>query len=97
MQKWMNESTDRLCDALLKLNTREECYSFLEDICTVKEISDISQRLAVAVLLSEKTGYAEINAKTGASNATISRVAKCFEYGSGGYKNIIERLGESND
>ena len=98
MTNWHNEATDRLCTALLNLKTTEECYDFLEDICTVKEVQDISQRLAVAILLSQKLSYAEINSRTGASAATISRVSKCLEYGSGGYQTIIDRLnGEKND
>jgi len=97
MANWANESTDRLCDALLKLKSRDECYAFLEDACTVKEILEISQRLSVAVLLSEKSSYSEINLKTGVSTATICRVSKCYEYGSGGYKMIIERLKDSEN
>jgi len=98
MTNWHNESTDKLCEALLNLKTVEECYEFLDDVCTIKEVLDIAQRLAVAKLLSQKTPYTEITAKTGASAATISRVSKCYEYGSGGYKKVIERLnGENND
>ncbi len=98
MAKWHNESTDKLCDALLTLKSKQECYEFLEDICTIKEILDMSQRLFVATLLSDKISYSEISAKTGASAATISRVSKCYEYGSGGYKKVIERMnGGKND
>ncbi len=98
MANWHNESTDTLCSAFLKLKSMDDCYEFIEDVCTIKEILDISQRLSVAMLLSEKSSYAEINAKTGASAATISRVSKCFEYGTGGYKKIISRLnGEDDD
>ncbi len=77
------------------MKTREECYAFLEDVCTIREIQDLAQRLAVAKLLSEKVSYSEITAKTGASSATISRVRRCLEYGTGGYKNILEKIGES--
>ncbi|MBO4693165.1 MAG: hypothetical protein J5659_02065 [Clostridia bacterium] len=98
MKTWHNESTDKLCEALLTLKNRAECYEFLEDVCTIKEILDISQRLSVATLLSKKISYSEISAKTGASAATISRVSKCYEYGSGGYKKVIKRMsGEKND
>lgn len=94
---WHNESTDQLCDALLALKTKEECYQFLDDLCTIKELLDISQRLSVAGLLAEKTSYHEISRQTGASTATISRVSKCYEYGSGGYKMVLEKLrGENN-
>ena len=92
MNNWHNESTDMLCEALLKLKSREECYAFLEDICTIKELLDISQRLSVAQMLKTGVSYAVINKETGASAATISRVSKCLEYGTGGYKTVIERL-----
>lgn len=97
MERWNNESTDKLCEAMLQLKTKEECYQFLEDICTIKEILDISQRLSVAVLLADKISYSEISARTGASSATICRVNKCYEYGSGGYKMILERMGENKN
>lgn len=94
MTNWHNDNTDRLCEALLTLSTKEECYAFLDDVCTIKEVLDISQRFNVALLLSKKLSYAEIGKLTGASTATISRVSKCYEYGSDGYKTVIEKLGE---
>ena len=99
MCKWHNDSTDELCEAILSLKTREECYAFLEDICTIKELLEMSQRLSVAKLLSRGMSYSQISQKTGVSTATISRISRCIEYGSGGYKMIIERLqeGEKND
>ncbi|MBQ9551272.1 MAG: helix-turn-helix domain-containing protein [Clostridia bacterium] len=92
MATWHNHSTDELCRALLSLKSEEECYAFLEDICTIKETLDISQRLAVASLLDDGESYAAISKKTGASTATISRISKCYEYGAGGYKTILDRL-----
>lgn len=92
MQSWYTKSTDELCEAFLSLKTKEECYAFLEDICTIKEILDLSQRLAVAQMLSQGISYTTICKETGASTATISRVSKCCEYGTGGYKNVIARL-----
>jgi len=92
MSNWHNESTDLLCEALLSLKTKEECYEFLEDLCTIKEMLDMSQRLSVAVLLSKGERYTNICKEIGASSTTVSRVNKCCEYGSGGYKKIIERL-----
>lgn len=99
MYNWHNDSTDELCEAILSLKTREECYAFLEDICTIKELLEMSQRLSVAKLLSRGMSYSQISQKTGVSTATISRISRCIEYGSGGYKMIIERLqeGEKND
>ncbi len=94
MSNWHNESTDALCKALLTLKSVDECYAFLEDACTINEILDISQRLAVAKLLSSGASYTVISKETGASTATISRVSKCCEYGSGGYKTVIDRCKE---
>lgn len=93
MEKYCKELTDRLFDAILTLKDKEECYSFFEDICTIKEIQDLAQRLDVAVKLNDGLPYSEIAKKTGASTATISRVNKCLSYGSGGYKLILGRLG----
>lgn len=97
MASWHNKSTDKLCEALLTLKTKEDCYEFLEDICTIREFLDISQRLSVAQMLSEGKSYSEISTETGASTATISRVSKCYEYGSGGYKKVLDRLGGEKD
>jgi len=92
MSNWKDENTDRLVKGLLSLKTEEECYSFLEDVCTIPEIIDISKRLTVARLLSQKMSYSDIIAKTGVSAATISRISRCFEYGCGGYKTVLDRL-----
>lgn len=91
MSGWHNRQTDGLCEALLTLKSREECYAFLEDVCTIKEVLDMSQRLAVAKLLDKGQSYSAVSRETGASTATISRVSRCYEYGSGGYRTVIER------
>lgn len=85
---------DDLFRAILALETEEDCYRFFEDICTIKEIQSISQRLAVAKLLKEKKTYTEIEKQTGASTATISRVNRCLIYGADGYQRILKRLEE---
>ena len=97
MKNWHTKSIDELCGALLTLQNKEECYAFLEDICTIKEIQDLSQRLAVAKLLGQGISYTSICKETGASTATISRVSKCCEYGTGGYRTVIERMGKENE
>ena len=97
MANWQNNSTDAFCEALLSLRTKEECYAFLEDICTIKEVLDISQRLTVAKMLRAGISYNVISRETGASTATISRVSKCCEYGAGGYRTVLDRLEESNE
>jgi len=97
MTNWHNASTDRLMRVLAGIQSAEDCYRFLEDLCTIKEITDMSQRLDVAVLLNKGTNYQEINKKTGVSTATISRVNKCLSYGSGGYENAISILKSSEE
>ncbi len=92
MHKLDNNAIDRLFEAILSLENKEECHSFFEDVCTIQELNSIAQRLEVAKLLYEGKSYIEINKRTGASTATICRVGKCVNYGSGGYKTAIERL-----
>ena len=86
-----------LFQAILKLETMEECYQFFEDLCTVPELRALSQRLLVAKMLDEHRVYSDIVAETGASTATISRVKKCLNYGSDGYKIVLERLKEKEE
>ena len=68
-----NETTDALFDAILSLESREECYAFFEDLCTVKEISDMAQRLQAAKLLLDGATYEQIVKAVEISTATISR------------------------
>ena len=95
MEKFKTAELEAFWNAILTLETPDECRRFFEDICTIKEIQDISQRLEVATLLKNGKVYTEIAAATGASTATISRVNKCLSYGSGGYEIVLERLGNS--
>ena len=87
-----NKTTDALFDAILSLETREECYLFFEDLCTVKEISDMAQRREAAKLLLSGNTYDQIVRTVEISTATISRINRCIQYGSGGYRNVIEKL-----
>lgn len=91
-QKIKNDAVDRLFDAVLCLNTREECYNFFEDLCTVNELLSLSQRFEVASMLKDKRTYLEIAEKTGASTATISRVNRSLNYGNDGYDLVLGRL-----
>ena len=79
-------------DAVLTLKSREECYNFFEDVCTINELFTISQRLMVAKMLKEGKTYIEISEVTGASTATISRVNRSLEYGNDGYSIAMERI-----
>lgn len=89
--KLQNKETDELFDAILLLKDKEECYRFFEDVCSIKELQAISQRLHVAQLLREKKTYTEIEKITGASTTTISRVNRCILYGADGYNLILDR------
>ena len=86
MEKNHSEAAHRLFETILKLQNIEECEAFFEDICTIKELQDLSQRLEVANMLHEGKNYQEVSRKTGASTATICRVNKCLVYGKGGYR-----------
>ena len=77
---------------MLCLQSREECYSFFEDLCTVNELLSLSQRFEVAAMLKDGKTYLEIAEKTGASTATISRVNRSLNYGSDGYELVFQRL-----
>ena len=94
MDKLRNESTDLLFESILTLKSVDECYSFFEDICTIKEIQSIAQRVVVARMLTEGSVYSDIVEATGASTATISRVNRSLNYGSDGYKIAFNRLEE---
>lgn len=91
-KKLKTDAVDHLLDAILCLQTREECYNFFEDLCTINELLSLSQRFEVASMLSNGSTYLEIAEKTGASTATISRVNRSLNYGNDGYSMIMERL-----
>lgn len=92
MKKIHNSDTDALFNAILSLETLEECYKFFEDALTSKEILDIAQRIKAAKMLKAGKSYLEVSLETGMSTATISRVSKALERGAGGYKMILSRL-----
>lgn len=95
--KLKNEHVERFFEAVLSLKNMDECSNFFEDICTVAELQEMSQRLYVAVLLNKKKTYQEITKLTGASTATISRINKCLEYGADGYVTALARLGDKDE
>ena len=95
--KLKNDSTDFLFDAILSLETKEECYRFFEALCTSAELKALSQRLVVAKMLTEKKVYTEIVRETGASTATISRVKRAlFDNDTYGYTLVLDKLGQNN-
>ena len=94
MKPYHNKDMDFLYRGILTLQTREECYAFFEDICTIKELQAMAQRFRVAAQLRDNKNYNEIQADTGASSATIILVNKCLLYGGGGYATALDRLTE---
>ena len=84
-------------EAVLSMKTIDECRMFFADICTIKELQAMAQRFRVAAQLKDNKNYNEIQAQTGASSATISRVNKCLLYGSGGYATALERMGKEQE
>ena len=90
--KLKNSECDMLFSAILELQNISECYAFFEDMCTVNEIKSLVQRFEVAKMLKDGETYMSIAKKTGASTATISRVNRALNYGSGGYETILGRI-----
>ena len=97
MKPFHTEDMDYLFAGILTLKTKEECYAFFEDVCTIKELQAMAQRFRVAWQLRSNKNYNEIQADTGASSATISRVNKCLLYGDGGYATALQRLEEAKE
>lgn len=93
LKKLNDQTIDQLFEAVLTLKTVEECYIFFEDLCTINEIQSMSQRLEVARMLGNGNTYNQIESETGASTATISRVKRCLNYGTDGYKMALDRIG----
>ena len=91
LEKIRDARTDALFEAVLSLKDMDECYKFFDDLCTVAEIVAMTQRFAVTELLDKGHIFTEIAEMTGASSATISRVKKCLEYGSDGYRAVLDR------
>lgn len=95
--KIKSEEINEFFKSILKLENETECYKFFEDICTVKELESIAQRLQVARLLRKDRTYNYIENKTGASTATISRVSRALNYGTGGYNVVLDKMDELED
>ena len=91
MTKLRHRDEELFYEAVMTLRSQEECRRFFEDICTIKELQAISQRMRVACLLDSGSNYLEVSEVTGASSATISRVNRCLNYGSG-YREALDNL-----
>ena len=93
--KIKDEKLDFLFQAILTLDSVEDCYSFFEDLCTVSELQEMSRRMQAARMLRASAVYADIAAETGLSTATISRVNRCLKYGSEGYNKVLDTMESS--
>ncbi len=91
---WLTDDTRALLAAIVALDDVEEAADFLRDLCTLGELRDLSQRWAVVRLLDAGLHYGEISRQTGASTATITRIASWLRHGEGGYRRMLERLSE---
>ena len=91
-QDWRTPDVEALFGAIRGLETPDETERFFRDLCTLNELRDIAQRWAVVRLLDQGMHYAEISRTTGASTATITRIASWLNHGEGGYQLALERL-----
>jgi len=91
---WRTPDTDALFDAILRLAARDEAERFFRDLCTLGELRDLAQRWAVVRMLGAGLHYSEISRRTGASTATITRIAAWLKHGEGGYRLLLNRLGD---
>jgi TrpR-related protein YerC/YecD len=93
-ERWLTDDVRSLAEAAITLREPDEALRFLRDLCTIAELKELGQRWQVARLLDEGISYHEISERTGASSATISRVAQWLRYGQDGYRLVIDRLAE---
>ena len=92
IDKLKGQELDDLFDGILSLETKEECYKFFDDICTSNELVALKQRFQVAKLIDEGKTYSKVQEVTGASSATVSRVKRCLDYGSEGYRTVLNKI-----
>ena len=88
----VNGDKDFLFECILSLETVEECYDFFEDLCTPREVEEMSKRIRAARMLAENSVYTEVVNETGLSTATISRVNRCLKEGSDRYATVLSRV-----
>lgn len=92
---WRTDEANALFDAILRLDTPEEAERFFRDLCTLGELRDLAMRWSVARLLDQGLHYADISSRTGASTATITRIAAWLRHGEGGYRLMLDRVAAS--
>jgi TrpR-related protein YerC/YecD len=96
-EEWRSPNVDALLDAIVQLDDRDEAARFMRDLCTLGELRDLSQRWAVVRMLDEGLHYAHISRLTGASTATITRIASWLNHGEGGYQAALKRLAAARE
>lgn len=90
------DAMEKLCSAILSLRDREECRRFLQDLLTPQEITALAQRLQVAQMLYDGYTYDGIRAQVSASSSTITRISTELQYGTGGYRTVLERMAQED-
>ena len=85
-----DEMIDELYDVILKLKSKEDCKILFDDLCTYIEINQMASRIRAAKMLMEGQTYNQIIESTDISSATLSRVSKCINRGSGGYEKFVD-------
>lgn len=88
----LKKDLEELFEAILSLENKEECQAFFDDLCTIAEIKSLAQRWSVVKILAGGATYARAMEDTDASSATVSRIKKCLDYGSGGYQLVLKKL-----
>ncbi len=96
-ESWRTPETDALIAAILRLDAPDDAARFLRDLCTLGELRDLAQRWAVVRLLDAGMHYADISRQTGASTATITRIASWLHHGEGGYRLMLDRTRDAGD
>ena len=97
LNKLNDKLIKKLVKAIVSIKTEDECVNFLEDLCTMSEVKSMAQRLEVAKMLEQGMVYSEIAQKTGSSTATISRVKRALDYGTGGYRIVLDRTASDSE
>ncbi len=92
-----DENIEYLFKCIVAIDNTDDCKHFLEDLCTMSELSEMSRRIKAARMLREGCVYSEIATQTGLSTATISRVNRCLKYGNDGYKNVLDKVQSSEE
>lgn len=93
VERLRTPEVEELLKALISLDSADEAFALLQDLCTIREVREMAQRLQVASMLAAGEHYSHIQELTGASATTISRVSKALNYGADGYRSVLGKLG----